>query len=59
MKFFKFLFILLFISFICKSYSNEHNEMLNYLKESEKYSLFFKLIKKANYEKLFIKEAKF
>ena len=59
MKFFKFLFILLFISFICKSYSNEHNEMLNYLKESEKYSLFFKLIKKANYEKLFIKESKF
>ena len=59
MKFFKFLFILLFISFICKSYSNEHNEMLNYLKESEKYSLFFKLIKKANYEKLFIKQAKF
>ena len=30
MKVFQFLFILLFISFICKSYSDEHNEILNY-----------------------------
>ena len=59
MKIFKFLFILLSISFICKSYSNDHNEILNYLKESDKYSYFFKLIKKANYERLFMKEAKF
>ena len=59
MKFFKFLFILFFISLISKSYSNDHHEILNYLKESDKYSYFFKLIKKANYEKLFIKEAKF
>ena len=59
MKFYKFLFILLFISQVSKSYSDDHDGILNYLKESDKYSLFFKLIKKANYEKLFIKEAKF
>tara|TARA_B100000242_G_C42862840_1_gene400538 strand:- start:72 stop:683 length:612 start_codon:yes stop_codon:yes gene_type:complete len=59
MNVFKFLFILFFISFICKSYSDDHNDILNYLKKTEKYSYFFKLIKKANYEKLFIKEAKF
>ena len=57
MKILKFLFILLFIS--CKSYSDDHSEILNYLKTSNDYSYFFKLIKKANYEKLFIKEAKF
>ena len=59
MKFYKFLFILLFISHVSKSYSDDHDGILNYLKESDKYSYFFKLIKKANYEKLFIKEAKF
>ena len=59
MKFFKFLFILFFISLINKSYSDDHEGILNYLKESDKYNYFFKLIKKANYEKLFIKESKF
>ena len=59
MKFFKFLFILFFLSIISKSYAGEHDGILNYLKESDKYSYFFKLIKKANYEKLFIKESKF
>ena len=59
MNIFKFLSILLFISLSSKSYSNEHHDILNYLKESDRYSYFFKLIKKANYEKLFIKEAKF
>ena len=59
MKFFNFLFILIFICIISKSYSSDHDEVLNYLKESDKYSYFFKLIKKANYEKLFMKEAKF
>ena len=59
MNFFKFLFILFLISLINKSYSDDHEGILNYLKESDKYSYFFKLIKKANYEKLFIKESKF
>jgi uncharacterized surface protein with fasciclin (FAS1) repeats len=59
MKVFKFLFILVLISQISKSHSKDHLGILNYLKETDKYSYFFKLIKKANYEKLFIKEAKF
>ena len=59
MKVFNFLFILIFICIISKSYSSDHDGVLNYLKEADKYSYFFKLIKKANYEKLFIKEAKF
>ena len=59
MKVIKLLFILFFISLISKSYSNDHDGILTYLKESDKYSYFFKLIKKANYEKLFMKEAKF
>ena len=59
MKFFNFLFILIFICIISKSYSNDSNSILNYLKETDKYSYFLKLIKKANYEKLFINEAKF
>ena len=59
MKVFNFLFIIFFISIINKSYSGNHDDILNYLKESDKYSYFFKLIKKSNYEKLFIKEAKF
>ncbi len=59
MRLFKFLLIFFFISLISRSYSDDHNGILNYLKDSDKYSYFFKLIKKANYEKLFIKEAKF
>ena len=59
MKALKFLFMLFFISIISKSYSGDHDGILNYLKESDKYSYFFKLIEKANYEKLFIKESKF
>ncbi len=59
MKFIKFLFILCIIFLISKSYSNEHEGVLSYLKGSDKYSYFYKLIKKANYEKLFIKESKF
>ena len=56
---FKFLFIFVLICQTSKSYSEDHSGILNYLKESDKYSYFFKLIKKANYEKLFIKEAKY
>ena len=59
MKVFKFLFMLVLISHISTSYSEDHQEILNYLKEADKYSYFYKLIKKAHYEKLFIKEAKF
>ena len=59
MKVSNFLFILIFICIISKSYSSDHDRVLNYLKDSDKYSYFFKLIKKANYEKLFMKEAKF
>ena len=59
MKLFKFLLIFFFISLISRSYSDDHVGILNYLKNSDKYNYFFKLIKKANYEKLFIKEAKF
>ena len=59
MKVIKLLFILFFVSSISTSYSNDHDGILTYLKESDKYSYFFKLIKKANYEKLFMKEAKF
>ena len=42
-----------------KSYTDDHDGILKYLNESDKYSYFVKLIKKANYEELFIKEAKF
>ena len=59
MKLFKFLLIFFFLSLISRSYSDGHLGVLNYLKDSDEYSYFFKLIKKANYEKLFIKEAKF
>ena len=59
MKLFKFFLTFFFISLISRSYSDDHVGILNYLKDSDKYSSFFKLIKKANYEKLFIKEAKF
>ena len=59
MRFFKFFFIFLFLILISKSYSDDHDKIINYLKGSDKYSYFFKLIKKANFEKLFIKEAKF
>ena len=59
MKVSNFLFILIFICIISKSYSSDHDGVLNYLKETDKYSYFFKLIKKANYEKLFMKEVKF
>ena len=59
MKLLNFLLILLFLSYISKSYAENHEEILSYLNKSDEYSYFFKLIKKANYEKLFIKEAKF
>ena len=59
MKLFKFLLVFFFIVLTSRIYSDDQVGILNYLKTSDNYSYFFKLIKKANYEKLFIKESKF
>ena len=57
MKFLHIITILLLL--FSKSYADDHNDILNYLNETKEYSYFLKLIKKANYEKLFKKEVKF
>ena len=49
----------IFIFFISSSISAENNEVLDFLKSNENYTSFYKLIKKANYEELFISESKF
>lgn len=59
MKFFNVLIIFFILTFVSKSYADDHDGILNFLNETEEYSYFLKLIKKANYESLFIKEAKF
>ena len=59
MKFLYIRTILLLLVFFSKSYADDHNDILNYLNETKEYSYFLKLIKKANYEKLFKKEVKF
>lgn len=59
MKFLNFIIIFLYLSIFSISYANDHHKIFNYLSESNEYSYFLKLIKKANYEKLFEKEAKF
>ncbi len=59
MKFLYIITILLLLVFFSKSYADDHNDILNYLNETKEYSYFLKLIKKANYEKLFKKEVKF
>ena len=59
MKILNILTIVLFLIFSSKSFTNNHNDILNYLNQSDQYSYFYKLIKKANYEKLFIQESKF
>ena len=59
MKILNILMIVLFWIFSSKSFTNNHNDILNYLNQSDQYSYFYKLIKKANYEKLFIQESKF
>ena len=59
MKILNILTIVLFWIFSSKSFTNNHNDILNYLNQSDQYSYFYKLIKKANYEKLFIQESKF
>ena len=59
MKILNILTIVLFWVFSSKSFTNNYNDILNYLNQSDQYSYFYKLIKKANYEKLFIQESKF
>tara|TARA_B100000886_G_C20376878_1_gene472156 strand:+ start:320 stop:931 length:612 start_codon:yes stop_codon:yes gene_type:complete len=59
MKILNILTIVLFWIFSSKSFTNNYNDILNYLNQSDQYSYFYKLIKKANYEKLFIQESKF
>ena len=59
MKLLNFLIIILFFSIVSRSYSINQDEILSFLNGSDEYSYFFKLIKKANYENLFVKEAKF
>ena len=49
----------IFIFLINSSISAENSEVLEFLKSNENYTSFYKLIKKANYEELFISESKF
>ena len=59
MKLFK-IFITYLIFIFCQNvYSLDDNSVLDFLGNSKEYSFFYKLIKKAEYEQLFIKESKF
>ena len=53
------LFCCLYAFFIKMAISNEKVNILEYLKSDSNYSIFYNLIKKANYEDLFISESKF
>ena len=55
----KLLVILLSFALGKIGFSKENNEFLNYLNSSKEYNYFYKLIKKASYEDLFIEETKF
>jgi uncharacterized surface protein with fasciclin (FAS1) repeats len=46
-------------SFVSSAFSEESRNVLDFLKSNENYTSFYKLIKKANYEELFISESKF
>ena len=60
MYIFKFLVgFFIFLMLIGRSFSAENNNVLEYLKFSDNYTSFYKLIKKAKYEELFLSEAKF
>ena len=59
MNVFKLIIILLILNTCKISNSKESNEFLNYLNQSKNYNYFYKLIKKANYEKLFIEETEY
>ena len=57
---FKFLInFFIFIFFLNSAISEENTDVLEFLKSNENYTSFYKLIKKANYEELFISESKF
>ena len=59
MSFFKILITYLIFSFCNNIFSIENNDVLDYLNKSKEYNLFYKLIKKAKYEELFVKESKY
>ena len=49
----------MFVFLINTAISSENSNVLEFLKSNNNYSSFYKLIKKANYEELFISESKF
>ena len=59
MNFFKIFIIHLMFIFCYNVFSIENNDILDFLGKSKEYKSFYKLIKKANYEELFIKESKY
>ncbi len=59
MSFFKIVITYLIFSFCNNIFSIENNDILDYLNKSKEYNLFYKLIKKAKYEELFVKESKY
>ncbi|MAH88450.1 MAG: hypothetical protein CMJ06_00120 [Pelagibacterales bacterium] len=59
MNFLKIFIIYLLFSLSQNVFSNEDNDILKFLGNSKEYNSFYKLIKKANYEELFIKESKY
>ena len=59
MSFFKIFIIYLVFSLSQNVFSIDDNDILEFLGKSKEYNLFYKLIKKAKYEDLFIKESKY
>ena len=59
MNFFKIFIIYLVFSLSQNVFSIDDNDILEFLGKSKEYNLFYKLIKKAKYEDLFIKESKY
>ena len=59
MNFFKIVIIYLLFSFSQNAFPIEDNDTLEFLANSKEYNFFYKLIKKAKYEELFIKESKY
>ena len=59
MKFLNYLLLIYLLGIINKGHAVDHDSILNFINKTDEYSYFFKLIKKANYEKLFVKEVKF
>ena len=59
MIFFKIFITYLIFSLSQNVFSIDDNDILEFLGKSKEYNLFYKLIKKAKYEELFIKESKY